>query len=65
MTGVSCAVCRRSLYTLGAEVQVCDQMRGEIKATVLVFFFRILRCALKSPKGRLVIFKISIDPEVT
>ena len=38
MTGVSCAVCRRSLYTLGAEVQVCDQMRGEIKATVLVFF---------------------------
>ena len=55
MTGVSCAVCRRSLYTLGAEVQVCDQMRGEIKATVLVFF-RILRCALKNPKGRLVIF---------
>jgi len=38
VTGVSCAVCRRSLYTLGAEVQVCDQMRGEIKATVLVFF---------------------------
>ena len=64
MTGVSCAVCRRSLYTLGAEVQVRDQVRGEIKATVLVCR-RVLRCALKSPKGRLIIFKISIDPEVT
>ena len=51
-------------YTLGAEVRACDQVCGEIKATVLVCR-RILRCALKSPKGRLIIFKISIDPEVT
>ena len=58
-------VSSKFIYTLGAEVQACDhQVCGEMKTTVLVCR-RILRCALKSPKGRLVIFEISIDPEVT
>ena len=51
-------------YTLRAEVRACDRSTGKSKQLFL-FCFRILRCALKNPKGRLIIFKISIDPEVT